>query len=43
MNGKSKHESLQNAQKFLKEYKHDGEYIYDDYHYWAAFVLLDGI
>lgn len=43
MNGKSKHESLQNAQKFLKEYKQDGEYIYDDYHYWAAFVLLDGI
>ena len=43
MNGKNKHESLQNAQKFLKEYKQDGEYIYDDYHYWAAFVLLDGI
>lgn len=43
MNGNSKHESLQNAQKFLKEYKQDGEYIYDDYHYWAAFVLLDGI
>lgn len=43
MNGKSKHESLQNAQKFLKEYKQDGEYIYNDYHYWAAFVLLDGI
>lgn len=43
MNGKSKHESLQNAQKFLKEYKQDGEYIYDDYHYWAAFILLDGI
>lgn len=43
MNGKSKHKSLQNAQKFLKEYQQDGEYIYNDYHYWAAFVLLDGI
>lgn len=43
MRGKSKHESLQNAQKFLKEYKQEGEYIYNDYHYWAAFVLLDGI
>lgn len=43
MSGKSKHESLQNAQKFLKEYKQEGEYIYNDYHYWAAFVLLDGI
>ena len=43
INGKSKHESLENAQKFLKEYKQDGENIYDDYHYWAAFVLLDGI
>ena len=43
MTGSSKHEALYFAQKYLREYQDDGEYIYNDFHYWAAFVLLDGI
>lgn len=41
MNGKSKHDALRSAQKYLREYEQDGERIYADFKYWAAFVLLD--
>ena len=40
MSGKSKHQSLKNAQKYLREVE-NGKY--DDPKYWAAFIMLDGI
>ncbi|MBO4800905.1 MAG: CHAT domain-containing protein [Bacteroidaceae bacterium] len=40
MSGKSKHLSLKDAQKYLRQYE-DGKY--DDPKYWAAFILLDGL
>lgn len=48
MAGNGKHESMKAAQRHVREYKEtdeDGEMIhpYDNYKYWAAFVLLDAI
>ena len=40
MSGKSKHQSLKDAQKHLRQVE-DGKY--DDPKYWAAFILLDGL
>ena len=40
MNGKTKHQSLQDAQKYLRIVD-NGKY--DDPKYWASFVLLDGL
>lgn len=40
MSGKSKHQSLRDAQKYLREVD-NGKY--DDPKYWAAFIMLDGI
>ena len=40
MSGKSKHQSLKDAQKYLREVE-NGKY--DDPKYWAAFIMLDGI
>lgn len=40
MSGKSKHQSLKDAQKYLRQYE-NGKY--DDPKYWAAFILLDGL
>jgi CHAT domain-containing protein/lipopolysaccharide biosynthesis regulator YciM len=40
MSGKSKHQSLKNAQKYLREVENDK---YDDPKYWASFIMLDGI
>lgn len=41
-NGKSKRESLRLAQKIVREYKDsEGNYIFQDPHYWAGFVMLD--
>lgn len=40
LSGKSKHESLRSAQKYLREYD-NGKY--KEPKYWAAFILLDGI
>lgn len=41
--GMSKHEALQDAQHCLRTYERDGTRPYDKPHYWAAFILLDGI
>lgn len=43
MSGKSKVESLRNAQQYLRNYTQDGEKIYSDPEYWAAFILLDAL
>lgn len=40
MNGKSKHQSLKDAQKYLKEVE-NGKY--DNPKYWASFIMLDGL
>lgn len=40
MNGKSKHQSLKDAQKFLRQVE-NGKY--DKPEYWASFILLDGL
>lgn len=40
LSGKSKHESLRNAQRYLRSIE-NGKY--NDPKYWASFVLLDGI
>ena len=42
--GKSKRQSLQLAQNYLRMYKNEkGEQCYNEPKYWAAFILLDGI
>ena len=38
--GKSKRESMTNAQRQLRTYKHGK---YDDPRYWASFIMLDGL
>lgn len=43
LSGKSKIESLKNAQQYLKEYEVDGQKIYSSPEYWAGFTLLDAI
>ncbi len=40
MNGKTKRESLQNAQQYLRKVE-NGKY--DDPKYWASFIILDGL
>lgn len=40
MNGKSKHQSLKDSQKYLRQVE-NGKY--DKPEYWASFILLDGI
>jgi CHAT domain-containing protein len=41
-NGESKRESLRLAQKKVREFKDDeGNYLFKDPHYWAAFIVLD--
>ena len=40
ISGKTKHQSLQEAQKHLRQVE-NGKY--DKPEYWAAFILLDGI
>lgn len=40
MSGKSKHQSLKDAQQYLREYE-NGKY--DDPKYWASFIMLDGL
>jgi len=40
MNGKTKHESLQEAQKHLREVE-NGKY--NNPKYWASFIMLDGL
>lgn len=43
LSGKSKIESLRDAQKYLREYSENGEFPYSDSKYWAGFILLDAI
>ena len=43
LSGKSKIESLRNAQKFVKNYTIDGEKPYINGKYWAAFMLVDAL
>ena len=40
MDGKSKHQSLKEAQKYLRQVE-NGKY--DKPEYWASFILLDGL
>ena len=40
MSGKSKYQSLKDAQKYLREYDNRK---YDNPRYWASFILLDGL
>ncbi len=40
MNGKTKHQSLQDAQQYLRKFD-NGKY--DDPKYWASFIMLDGL
>jgi Uncharacterized protein conserved in bacteria len=40
MSGKTKHQSLKNAQKYLRSVE-NGKY--DDPKYWASFIMLDGL
>lgn len=40
MSGKTKHQSLKDAQKYLRSVE-NGKY--DDPKYWASFILLDGL
>ena len=40
MSGKTKHQSLKNAQKYLRSVE-EGKY--DDPKYWASFIMLDGL
>ena len=40
--GQSKHESLRHAQQAVREYKDSGgNYLFQNPHYWAGFVMLD--
>ena len=42
--GKSKQESLRNAQQYVRDYKDEsGNKLFDDPHYWAGFILLDAL
>lgn len=41
LSGKSKHESLRDAQRYLRNYEQDGDHIFEDVKYWGGFVLLD--
>ena len=42
VSGKSKHESLSNAQRYIREYTDDeGNKLFDSPYYWASFILLD--
>lgn len=43
LDGKTKTESLRDAQRYLRNYEQDGEKIFADPKYWAAFVLLDAL
>ena len=43
MNGKTKSESLKEAQRYLRDYEQDGEKIFSSPLYWASFILLDGL
>ena len=43
LDGKTKIESLREAQHYLRNYEQDGEKIFDDPKYWAAFILLDAL
>lgn len=43
LGGKTKTESLREAQRYLRNYEQDGEKIFADPKYWAAFVLLDAL
>ena len=40
MNGKTKHQSLRDAQKHLRQVE-NGKY--NDPKYWASFIMLDGL
>lgn len=40
MNGKTKHQSLKDAQKYLREYD-NGKF--SDFKYWASFIMIDGL
>jgi CHAT domain-containing protein len=40
VSGQSKRQSLQSAQKYLREYNNG---CFNEPKYWAAFILLDGI
>jgi len=40
MNGKSKHQSFKDAQKYLRQFD-NGKY--DKPEYWASFIMLDGL
>ncbi len=40
MSGKTKHQSLKDAQKYLRSVE-NGKY--DDPKYWASFIMLDGL
>ena len=40
MSGKSKYQSLKDAQKYLREYDNRK---YDNPKYWASFIMLDGL
>lgn len=40
INGKSKHDALESAKQSVRSQKEKG---WDDPHYWAAFILLDGL
>ena len=42
--GKSKQESLRNAQQYVREYKYEnGNKLFDNPRYWAGFILLDAL
>lgn len=42
MDGKSKTDSLKNAQQYLRNYEQNGKKIFSSPRYWASFILLDG-
>jgi len=42
LSGTSKHESLRQAQKIVREYKdNDGNHLFKEPYYWAGFIILD--
>ena len=44
LGGKSKYDSLKNAQKYIRDFKDEkGKKLFSSPYYWAAFVLLDGL
>jgi CHAT domain-containing protein len=44
LSGISKHESLNKAQKYVREYKNeDGEELFKNPSYWAGWILLDAL